>query len=404
MPLAYVDLSFGLWTFLAFVCLLEFFKSNRFRWVVLGGIFAGACMATKYTGIQVLILMACLILIEHLRKRRTGLPYAAGILAVAALPLFLPYLYRNWSLTGWPLFPFAAGSFSDLRPGLNWDPERARLYLAWLGTFGAPLGGQTVWHVLAAPVLVFFRGKFNDPQFYEGVMGPVFLLIPVFLALQKGKKNREIAWIGLFSLLFLYYWAFTTRQSRFLIPILPLLCYLLVYGLWALRKTIAYILVGILILFNLGSGMRETFLKHPLPYWFARETRTDYLARQWAGFILYREANKRLGPLDTLYLIHMKNYLYYLDMPVRTDLVFERYSLDQAIREKPTPTGIADFFGRNQITHLLIDEAFALSPDWGFRAEDRAPFLEFLNFQAEPVVRYGSFALYHLKTVPIAKA
>ncbi len=396
LPLAYVDLIFSLYAFLALLCLLQFFKTTQLRWTVLAGIFTGACMATKYTGIQVLFLLTCLLLLEHLIRRRKTWPLGACILALAAFPFFLPYVWRNWSLTGWPLFPFATGHL-ELSPFINWDAERARLFLAWLGTFGAPLGGQTIGHILFAPILVFVTAKFNDPQFYEGVLGPVFLLTPFFLVFQRDRKPKEIRGLIVFSLLFLFHWALTTRQSRFLLPILPVLSFLLVYGLASLRKFFLTALVIVLMLYNLFTGIKETCAKDPFSFWFSKETREDYLARQWPGAAIYREANKRLGPADRLYLINMKNYGYYLDVPVRADFVFERYNLDRVLAAAPSVAGVVDFFKRNGISHLLMDEGFVLSPEWGLEPGQREIFQDFLTRHAESLVRDRNFVLYRLR-------
>jgi hypothetical protein len=395
LPLAYVDLLFSLYAFLGLVCLLYFFKTDKLRWTVLSGIFAGACMATKYTGIQILVLLVCLSLLEHLSRRRRGLPVSACLLAAAAMPVFLPYLWRNWALTGWPLFPFTAGNFT-LHSGINWDAERARLYLGWLGTFGAPIGGQTIGHILLAPVLVFITAQFNNPQFYEGILGPVFLLAPLLLLLDRGKKPKEFRWLIIFSVLFLYYWAFTTKQSRFLIPLLPVFSFLLVYGLSSLRKKVLYALTASLIGFNFFAGTKEVLAKNPFPFWFAGETRDRYLARQLPVYPIYQEANKHLGPGDRLYLINMKNYVYYLDMPVRADFVFERYRLDRALENSLSVETVSDFFKSQNISHLLIDEGFVFSPEWGMPAGHQAVFRQFLARQARPVFRDSRYVLYRL--------
>jgi hypothetical protein len=395
MPLAYVDLIFSLYAFLSLLCLLHFFKTNQLRWTVLAGIFTGASMATKYTGIQILILLVCFLLLEHSINRRKNWPLGAFILALSTFPFFLPYVWRNWSLTGWPLFPFATGPL-DLNSIINWDAERARLYLAWLGTFGAPIGGQTIGHILFAPIFVFITAKFNDPQFYEGVLGPVFLLTPFFLVFRRDRKPKEIRELILFSILFLFYWALTTKQSRFLIPILPVLSFLLVYGLAGLRKSFFYILVAILIVCNLFTGIRETCAKNPFPLWFSEETPEHYLARQWPGSAIYRETNKLLGPKDRVYLINMKNYGYYLDVPFRADFVFERYNLDQVLIDAPSAARLVDFFKHNEVSHLLINEGSILSPDWGLESDKLAIFQDFLIRHAKPLARDQDFVLYRL--------
>lgn len=395
MPLAYVDLAFALYAFLALIGLLRFFETTRLRWAVLAGIFTGAAIATKYTGIQILILLTCLLLLEQAFHRRKRWPHGAWALALAALFVFFPYLWRNWSFTGWPLFPFATGPFS-LNPAINWDPERARLYLAWLGTFGAPIGGQTLGHILFAPVLVFITAKFNDPQYYEGILGPVFLLTPIFLIRVRGEKPKAVRWLGLFSALFLFYWALTTRQSRFLVPILPVLSFLLGYGLASLKKKSLYALVAVLILFNFWAGVKETWSKDPFPFWRLKESREGYLERQWPGARIYREANQQLGPADRLYLINMKNYGYYLNVPFRADYIFERYNLDQALAHTFSADPLRHFLKREGISHLLVNESSLLSPDLGLEPGPLAIFKDFLARHAEPLARDRGFVLYRL--------
>ncbi len=395
MPLAYVDLAFALYTFLALIGLLRFFETTQLRWAVLAGIFTGAAMATKYTGIQILILLICLLLLGHAFHRRKCWPHDAWILTLAALFVFFPYLWRNWSFTGWPLFPFATGPFS-LNPAINWDPERARLYLAWLGTFGAPIGGQTLGHILFAPVLVFITAKFNDPQYYEGMLGPIFLLTPLFLVRAQGEKPKAVRWLGLFSVLFLFYWALTTRQSRFLIPILPVLSFLLVYSLASLKKKSLYALVAVLILFNFWAGVKETWGKDPFPFWRLKESREGYLERQWPGARIYREANQQLGPADRLYLINMKNYGYYLNVPFRADYIFERYNLDQALAHTFSADPLRHFLKHEGISHLLVNESSLLSPDLGLEPGPLAVFKDFLARHAEPLTRDRGFVLYRL--------
>lgn len=394
MPWAYVDLLYALYTFLAIATLLEYFKTGRWRWAVFAGIMAGCASATKYTGLQFLILLECILLLEHIVKRRRTWPSAAFILAVSALPLIAPYLFRNWQATGWPLFPFKIGGFI-LHPGINWDHERARLSLRWLLLYGAPLGKETIGHLLLSPVLVFVTGRFNSFEFFDGVIGPLFLLIPFLLA--RVPKPESVKWLSLFSVVFLYYWAFTTKQVRFLIPLLPVLSFLLAYGVAEMKNRLLYGLVFVFLAVNLVIGGGEVWKKNPLPFWLGKESQDEYLSRQIESYPIYRMVHQMMGPDDKVYLIHMRNYVYYLDCPWRSDFVFERYSLDRFIESASRPDDLIAFFRSRDITHLLVDEKFATSPEWGLEGKHLEMFQEFLGKGTVPLLRFHHYALYKIK-------
>lgn len=394
LPLAYVDLTFALYSFLALICLLEFFKQENLYWILLAGLLTGAASATKYTGIQFSVLLMLLFLYVSL-ERRSYKKLVQGFL-IFIIPigiLLVPYLIRNYRITGWPLFPFAFGDL-PLNPDINWDRERARLYLGWLGSFGTPLGARTPERILLSPFLVFLIGKFNQPEFYEGVLGPVFLLTP--LVCWKTPKTPLLKHLGIFSILFLYYWAFTTRQARFLIPILPVLCFILVFGLKSLAfhrwLTVAVILLG---LGNLGMAAFELGKKNPMLYW-KNKNRDHYLSQQLDNYRIYQEANRRLNTTDKVFLINMKNYGYYLDVPWRGDFIFERYEIDHLLEAGGTEQDLMNFFKQRRITHLMLDEAFILSPQYGFSSKSLEVFTDFLKSSTTLTVRDNRFFLFKM--------
>ncbi|MSR77517.1 MAG: hypothetical protein EXS63_04755 [Candidatus Omnitrophica bacterium] len=412
---AYVDLAYSLYAFLALVSILD--HENK-KGMIFAGIMAGGAFAAKYTGLQYLILLICLGLWMRLSRRdviarsettkqsQRWLRFARseGIFIFSALLIGSPYLIRNWIETGWPLFPFQVLGFK-LNAGMHWDPDRARLYHGWLSHFGAPLGHETIWHTLLAPVLVFVRGRFNEMEHYEGILGPLFLMTPL-IGWMPGTRvvpgprkvpGTDVRTLGIFSLIFLFYWAFTTKQIRFLLPVMPVISFLLAWGLSRVSRRSLTVLAGILMTFNLFVGVREVLKKNPWAYWSGRESREVYLTRQLDNYPFYQKVNRSLGPQDKVFLINMKNYGYFLDRDFDSDFIFERWRLDAFMNQQPSESQISNFFKNQGVNHLMMDEVYVSSPQWGFEPDKLARFKAFIQEQTRLVVRDGPYALYRLK-------
>lgn len=392
MSLAYVDLAYAFYAFLALVCLLDAEKTPGQKGLATGCLL-GAAAAVKYTGLQLMGLFMIFSLFQYLRDRERVWAKTIILFLMVGVLGITPYLIRNFLMTGWPLFPFPAYSFT-LQPHIHWSGEQAQFYLLWLGQYGTPLGQAAVLHTVLAPVLVFLIGRFNEPQFYDGMLGPLFLLIPFLLL--RSPKNHQIKNLGLFAILFLYYWAITTKQIRFLIPILPVLCLLLAYGLQHHRHFLWKGVAGFLILLNGVFGTQAILARDPIPFWLGRESRDAYLQRQLPMYTIYQQVNQQLKADDKVFLINMKNYGYYLNVVWTADFAFERYRFDKALAAAHSIEDLNSFFKTDQITHLLLDEDF-LRSQWGIEPEYQPLFQQFMKQSTQLIVRDRQYALYKLR-------
>ncbi len=393
MHWAYVDLTFTFYAFMALVLLMEYRDSPSRRTWVGCALMAGGAAATKYTGIQFTLLLACLFMILHRRHQAKQIWEPLLVLGGLAGLVLSPYLVRNFLQTGYPLFPFAL-------PGLtvhsvNWDPDRALLFVGWLQTFGTRIGAESMWDTLLAPLRIFITGRFFDHVNFDGIIGPTFLLIPFFF--REIKKDSGLRILGLFCLFFIVYWTLTTKQARFFFPVLPALSILLACG--AARVGGKWLL-GIVMVLTAGFswlGFREIVRVDPVPYLSGEEGREEFLRRRIDVYSIYKESMKQLGPDDKVYLLDMRNYGYFLDKPWTGDYVFEHYNLEQFLKGLESPKETGRFFSDRGVTHLLVGTDITFSETLGFEKREALLFGSFLRANAMPLLVQGKYILFKLK-------
>ena len=395
---AYIDMNFTLYAFLGLVGTMvyaekrEVGERSALSWAVFAGIMAGGAWTVKYTGLQLVLLLALLVLVAELRSRTQRLPLGLFALGGIAFAMFVPYLARTWMITGWPLFPFGIGPF-ELTGVVNWSLEQSELALAWQQQYGAGYE-RTLFERLMASVWVYTSASDNYTA-YDGVVGPAFLLAP--LALLVRRRPSQVVLLSVFAVSFTFYWCLTTTQVRFLIPLLPVMSILVAVALSDRFRLLGRIAVAICVAISLFIGF-DSVLKHdPGLYWRGEVTREQFLTEQLAPYPIYMETNRRLGPGDRIYLINMRTWGYLLDLPGRgemspfpngwrSDYTFEHFNLQLALVAARSPADVDEFFASRDITHLMIDEGVTLGPD-GLATRERNILADYFRRRAELLYR-----------------
>jgi hypothetical protein len=169
-------------------------RETGWRWAALAGVFAGAACSVKYVGGYFAV--AGLVVLVFRRDRRGLAAFATG-LAAAALPTYARLLY--W--TGNPVFPFF-GHTPWVQP-LETIPPAERLLRA----------------LRVAYDVTFARDRVNQqPPFTPliMVMGLVILAAAV-----RGRRARAVV---LLCAIYVAIFTFLPQDSRYLVPLLPLIC------------------------------------------------------------------------------------------------------------------------------------------------------------------------------------
>ena len=356
---AYVDLGTTFYTTAGILCILRWHEdTDRGRWLIMAALSAGFAVATKPNGLVAWLLLFFLFAWVSVRKTEQGHGriFSECILfaVVGALP-FLPWLAKNWLQTGNPFFPLLGGFFPG-KAGVEGDGAS---YVS-LGVFVKRelLYGEGWWQITMLPLRLFFFGRDDDPQYFDGVLGPsLILLLPWAF---KGKWLEEKKLLMSFALLFFLYALFLVDlRVRYVLPIVPPMVILFTYGVFNVYLRIkqpAYLFVVLLGFAAYNGYYLWRYFQDvaPLGYVIGRETREAYLARALPEYPAFQYVNHELSPATKIYLLFVGRRVYHCEREYFHDGGDLPGFLLRTIREAKEPVDITRQLKAKGLTHLLV--------------------------------------------------
>ena len=192
----------------------------------------------------------------------------------------------------------------------------ARVTLTWKFSPTRTLSRES-WSVkYACPAAIYF-GRDDDPQYFDGVLGPsLILLLPMGV---QGQMIEEKKLLISFALLFFVYALFLVDlRVRYILPIVPPMVILLTYGVFNVYLRIkqpAYLFAALFgfAAFN-GYYLWRYFQEiAPLGYVTGRETQSAYLTRALPEYPAFQYINRELSPATKIYLSLVGRRGYYCE-------------------------------------------------------------------------------------------
>ena len=192
---AYIDVATAAIVFAAFYWLEIWDEQRTTRALVMAGAMAGYAFDAKYT-MFVMAIYAVAFVAWRSRRWRTVL-----ILAAAMAIMVAPWIAKNWILVHDPVAPFA----TEIFPSRYFHTLEIEDWAAWLRRYDMP-------DLRKLPLEVTIDGTWT-----QGIIGPIFLLVPIGLLALGNRAGRRLLAAG--ALLLATY--FGNIGTRFLIPCLP---------------------------------------------------------------------------------------------------------------------------------------------------------------------------------------
>lgn len=379
--LAYNEMAVLAFLAVAMVVLFDV-TSERWGGAAAIGLLVGAATLAKLTaGFFVAVPVALVLLTRwnHALRWRQPPPWPVGVKAAAVAALvgslvLAPYLVRNVSWTGNPVFPFATGTLGtghwnhelarrwDEGHGLIWDDTNRfqAVHRQWLLNTGyGALGGHATPR--ETQNIARFDQEGGFPLLWVVVLGSV-----MFCVTRPGLR-RAVAALGLIVAVQLLFWLLATHlQSRFLIPTLVPAAVLAGIGfgrlaeltreriawLWPLTAGVVAVLLTVSSLTTLFSQTQRVRLDDgrsvPVPLWHVIDARATERG-------VAEHPINALPPETRTLLVADNSPLLYLERPFVYSTAFDASPLGEMVRAADgDPAQVHAKLREAGITHVWV--------------------------------------------------
>ena len=357
---AYADLALIFYAVATLYALTSFEATKSSACLSTAGIMAGLAMAVKYTSFTVPLSAGLLLLLWRRNGFSQALTHAAQF-SLIALIVAVPWYARNAIMMGNPFYPFVFG-------GQYWDAFRDE----WYAASGTGIGWDPV-QIMLLPLNVILGHR--DANFFDGRIGPLFLLLAPFawwILLSRGRQDSErglaLQAIGLFSALSFAAWALgvinsgALWQARLLLPALIPFAIPNALGWDALKdfdtsrfriSFFSNVVFAVVIALTIFDNAAFVLQRNPLAVALGAQTREGYIARVNPSYAALTQIMDELPEDARLYHL-FEPRSYSLPRPVQPDPINYNFYHDLYLYE--TPSGIIQFWKTEGYTHIVVYE------------------------------------------------
>ena len=357
---AYADMALVFYATATFYALTRFESMKSTLWLRLAGMMAGLAMSVKYTSFTIPLTSGLLILYWRRKDFSQALMYAAQF-SFIALAVASAWYIRNAIIMDNPFYPFVFG-------GRYWDSFRADWYA------GAGTGiGWDVLQVVSLPLTVILG--FRDQTFFDGRIGPLFLILAPFAlwilvsrARQDSDSGLTLQAIGMFAALSFAAWTLGVInsiglwQARLLFPALIPFAIPTALGWDALKEfdasklRISFLInTVIVVVITLTIFDNATFVlqRNPLAVAFGAQSRERYIERVNPSYAALMQLMDEL-PVNAHVYSLFEPRSYGLPRPIQPDAINYNFAHDLHLYELPSE--IIRQWKMDGYTHILVYE------------------------------------------------
>lgn len=354
----YADMALAYYAITALYALTCYGTTKTSAWLRVAGIMAGLAMGVKYTSFVVPLTCGLLLLLSNPLIKRIS---SAAQFSLIALITALPWYARNAILMGNPFYPFVFG-------GRYWDNFRAE----WYAATGTGIGWNAL-QIFLLPLNTLLG--YRDANFFDGRMGPLFLILApftVWILLSHTRRDSAPGWslltIGVFSALSFAAWTYgvinssALWQARLLFPALMIFAIPTALGWDALKQLdtsnlrISFLidaLIAIVITLAIFDNGIFVLQRNPLAVALGAQSRQRYIERINPSYAALMQIMDKLPANAHVYSL-FEPRSYGLPRSIQPDSIVYNFAHDQYLFH--TSSEIIQHWKAEGYTHILVYE------------------------------------------------
>ena len=351
---AYVDIAYSLFFLLSFWFIHEYAgaRRNDRRVLLMAGISGGILGGIKLTAAVALVCLSVSFLLTQWRGQRVraGLKDFALLFALPCAVLIVPWWIKSWYYTGNPVYPF----LYDVFGGKDWSSALAERHYAWHQSIG--MGRGFIDYVLL-PARAILLGKLGPARF-DGALCPLWI-VWVPLAVVGARKDTVVRHLLLVVLAVFVFWAATSQQMRFLIPVLPLLSLATALSIADLTAAVAdprrrrALSVAVCLAAVGALGVSAADRAGPCLQLLSAYREHGEGVKKFGVKCVFRFIDERL-PGDARIMFLNTNGGFFCERDYIADSFYAASHMNEILREAATPDELSAVFRAHGITHVLL--------------------------------------------------
>jgi Dolichyl-phosphate-mannose-protein mannosyltransferase len=380
----YVDLGMTFFTTGSVLAFIKWRDSEyrKFKWFLMSSFCMGIAIGSKYNALMAWFIVNLMLMFSYVRdtKRQLGALQYGMLFFVITVLLASPWYFKNYLQTGNPFYPL----FGSLFKSLNHHSVQEVLQGQAIEKTGKisffkirqVMYGESFWETVLIPIRMFFQGKDNSYQYFQGSLNPILILFLPFVWLNKRYGKEKFLFVS-FSVIFIIMAFFlTAKQVRYILPVLPFLSILSVMGikdvmdklkeetfLSSLRlgkniKSISRILlfavVAILLIFNLVYLKSRIDVIKPIPYVMGKEDRDAFLRRHLLHYDAVKYINNTLPMNAKIFTMFLGRRGYYLDRDYKNESSFGMVTIRHMVNSSDSEKNFLEYIRSINVTHILM--------------------------------------------------
>jgi hypothetical protein len=344
------------------------------KWLALSAVCMGLAAGSKYNAMIAWLFLNLMLIFYYSRDTENGLPAlkSGAVFFAIALLIVSPWYIKNYILTGNPIYPLFDQVFRFLHhAGENSAGIAGTAEGRWASNIFQRrniMFGEGFWETLLIPIRIFFQGKDDSVQYFDGSLNPILIIMLPFAFINRD-LNRDKVFFLLFSVFFFFIAYFlTVIRIRYILPAIPLLTILSVVGIkniveWTGKKSSQVRragLIGIFAVTIISIAFNFLYLKNyfneirPVEYIFKQETKDEFLSRHVGSYPAIQYINKNLPDDVRVFLMFLGRRGYYLDRPYYHERSFGINTINNMVKASADKQHFQTYLQSMNCTHILM--------------------------------------------------